>query len=377
MTRSTFKNNAVLVNLPGWDQGAGGLGIIVAPGVNNTFVKIDSCVFEGNTSTQSDAGLFVYSEGGFSNTVMENCLIKGNTAALNGGGIGFYPVGTNFHATVRHTRITDNQSSGAGGAVRISRDFLDVPFPATASMLFENCLIAGNTSTGAAIFVDSMPDLQLLHSTIANNTGGGIQLSDQSGLTLQNTILYNPGFADYTAGTPDVTVTSLGGNLIGDGSLASYALSYDLQNTDPLFAAPGDYHLAGNSPAIDKGIDPGTLPALDLDGNARVNGCVDIGAYESPVIVSVACVVSGHELQAAGRLSVSPNPTVDFLQIQLSEMASAAPTDLQVFDAQGRMLMQRTLSGGQALDVRDLAPGMYALRVMQGGRAYAGRFVKG
>lgn len=376
LTRSTFKNNSVLPNLPGWDQAGGGLGIIVDTSVNNTSVKIDSCLIKGNTSSQGDAGLFVYSDGNFSNVLIENCLIEGNASTAYGAGVGWYPRGTDFQATVRNTRIVNNQSVDNGGAVNFRQLEPVGVFPNNAFALFENCLIAGNTSAGAAVSADSTPNLLFLNSTIANNTGGGIQLSDHSGLTLQNTILYNPGFAEYTVLTNDVTVTSLGGNLIGDSSLFNHALSYDLQNADPLFAGPDDYRLSDNSPAIDKGVDRGNLPTLDLAGNDRVNGCVDIGAYESAVTVSTACVTGSDEAPAVGPLRISPNPVADFLSLQLPENG-ALLSGVQVFDGQGRLVMQHAFAtAGEALRVTDLMPGLYVLKATAGGLAYAGRFVK-
>ena len=53
---------------------------------------------------------------------------------------------------------------------------------------------------------------------------------------------------------------------------------------DPLFkgAAVGDYRLTRNSPAVNAGLkEDWMVDALDLAGNARVNGrTVDLGAYE-------------------------------------------------------------------------------------------------
>ncbi len=338
---------------------------------------LTNSVVQNNHASDQAGGILLWSDQkAKANFHVENCLIQGNSSEGRGGGIAFAPTSTDYHATISRTRIVGNESASSGGAALIDFEvFQNVPFPANASVLFENCLIAGNTSADAGIAADSLPNLKFLNCTIADNQGNGIQLSDRSSLTLQNTILYNPGFTEYTAATPDVSVASLGGNLIGDGSLGGNALSYDLQNADPLFVGAGDYHLAANSPGIDKGVDFGKLPDLDLDGKARINGCVDIGAYESAVLVSTECVTGNDEAVAVGVLIVSPNPAGDALNVQLPDNFTTTPVVL-VFDMQGRKVLHGTLPAGHALDVRSLPPGVYALKAVAGERVYAGKFVK-
>lgn len=72
-------------------------------------------------------------------------------------------------------------------------------------------------------------------------------------------------------------------------------------------------------------------------------------------------------------LTIVPNPVGDAaLRLSLPETA-----EVQVFDAQGRLMLRRTHTAGQALDVQGLAPGVYVVKAFAGGRGYAGRFVKG
>lgn len=301
--------------------------------------------------------------------LVENCLVEGNSSATKfGGGLTFLASSTNYHVTVKRTKIIGNQSP-TNGAFDISQFLPGIPFPQNASVLFENCLISGNIGGKAAILADSMPNLHFLNCTIADNVGGGIQLSDKSGLRLQNTILHNPGFLNYEALTADVSYTSAGGNLSSDLSLS--VTSTDQMNLNPVFMGGGDYRLATGSPAIDKGVDLGNLPVTDLDGNPRVNGCVDIGAYESAVVVSTECVVSSEEAVSAGLLRLSPNPTTDFLALDLPETAA-----VQVFDIAGQLVLEKLLPAGQRLDLAGLAPGVFFLKAAAGERVYAGRFVK-
>lgn len=77
-------------------------------------------------------------------------------------------------------------------------------------------------------------------------------------------------------------------------------------------------------------------------------------------------------------LEIAPNPATDFLNLQLPKSATNTPAEVQVqvFDAQGRLVLSRALTPGQALHVHELPSGVYTLRVVAGKRAYAGRFVK-
>ncbi|MBK8562442.1 MAG: T9SS type A sorting domain-containing protein [Saprospiraceae bacterium] len=70
-------------------------------------------------------------------------------------------------------------------------------------------------------------------------------------------------------------------------------------------------------------------------------------------------------------LDLSPNPASDFLNIQLSE--TTAPPTVQVFDAQGRLVL---LATGQRLDIQGLAAGIYSLRSVVGERVFVRKFVK-
>ena len=52
--------------------------------------------------------------------------------------------------------------------------------------------------------------------------------------------------------------------------------------TDPIFVDPNanDFRLNPSSPAVDAGSDGAAMGTLDLAGNGRIIGTVDVGAYE-------------------------------------------------------------------------------------------------
>ncbi len=330
---------------------------------------LTNSAFNSNEATESGAITLWSDEFSATNFLVDNCVIQNNKADSKGGGIMFNPQSPNYHAVVKNSRIVSNQSPD-GGAIDSYLFLTGMPFPAGASCSLENCLISGNISENAVISADSLPNLQFLNCTIAHNQGGGFQLADQSGLILQNTILYNPNFLEYTAATADVTFASNGGNLIYDLSLDGQLTSGDKQNLDPLFAAPGDFHLTAESPCVDAGTNDGVTAALDLEGNARIQGLrVDMGALESEFTTPASEVVT-----EAG-LILSPNPAANFLHIHLPQK-TVAPLDVQMFDAQGKLLRRQSLTTGQALELQGLAAGMYSLKVVAGERMFAGKFIK-
>ena len=75
-------------------------------------------------------------------------------------------------------------------------------------------------------------------------------------------------------------------------------------------------------------------------------------------------------------LKITPNPVADFFNLQLPETAANAPADVQVFDAQGRLVLSRALTPGQALHVRELAAGRYTVNVTAEGQVFVGQFAK-
>lgn len=328
---------------------------------------VHSCRFQNNHAAYLGGALTLFSSiGSAADFVVANCEMTGNTAGERAGAVWILTNSADFEARLDQCEIRNNQSpwGSAVGAFWVP----DIPagIPVGAVVSLESSLIADNTG-GAAIALDSFPGLQLLNSTVAGNHGG-LLLSDSGGVTLQNTILYNPGYPEYQALTADVALASNGGNLVGDGSLAGLLLSSDLQNLDPLFVGGGDYRLAPGSPCIDAGVDLANLPVYDADGNIRVFGAaVDIGAYESgysPV----------REI-AAGELGVWPNPAFDFIAIQCPELF-AQNLDIGVFDSRGGLVRQFLAATGQSIDIADLPAGAYALRAVAGERVFVGKFVR-
>ncbi|MCB9290203.1 MAG: T9SS type A sorting domain-containing protein [Lewinellaceae bacterium] len=383
---------------------AGGMAILGGPPSGTGVVLVDSCTFEGNTSRNDggmgigslpESGLFDYTisncdfldneadsfTGGLdlyseapANFLVENCTIEGNTAVEGAGGLGIATNSPGFQAVVKNSRISNNTSPVGGAGIGASPAYNNNPGMAnSASIRFENCLATGNNGASTVgLFQTGI--FHFLNSTIAGNNAGGLTLEDNSSVSLQNTILYNPGFTEYEALTEDVTVNSIGGNLFSDASLAAHAHTYDQQNADPLFVAMDDLRLTENSPAVDAGVYSGDLPDTDLEGNERIVNCVDIGAYESDFVVAMQCLTGGREV-AVSELALSPNPATDFIRLQLPESISGS-ISLQLYDAQGRLVRQESITAGHSVSVEGLASGLYVVKGAVGEVVYVGRFVK-
>jgi len=207
-----------------------------------------------------------------------NSEISGDTSPRNGGGICAY--GT---AVTNFTNCSIVGNTGCYGGGYISYD-------ATISS-FTNCLVAKNASInggqgGGLKFTGDGWNSTLTNCSVVDNVcafQGGIYVHNGP-LTLRNTVVAFNG-AREGGDVFNWKATTLAYNVISgftawNGGANRYAYAASL----PLFndAANGDYTLAPNSQAVDKGNDAYVAElSTDLAGNARVVGkSVDIGAYE-------------------------------------------------------------------------------------------------
>ena len=171
-------------------------------------------------------------------------------------------------------------------------------------------LIANNSHSGIKC-VDASP--LILNNTIVNNHdayfgGGGILLSYDSDPILKNCIIYGNTASNGSGqinlesddDNPFFDHCDIQGGLAGfggPGAGSNYPSSNYTNNIDanPIFANPStgagagydgllaDYSVQGNSPCIDAGTTSGIinlLPTIDLSDNPRINGIIDMGAYE-------------------------------------------------------------------------------------------------
>jgi len=245
---------------------------------DSTYVSFDSCVFEGNYSTDSIYGGGVIVAYGGDEILIKNSEIKNNFSTSKGGVIAssLY-AGVDFHINIENTYISNNRAYTTGGAFHLD----------DTNLSLTNCVITNDSaSLGSSIYSfanGTSQTITLVNTTVADHEDGPLlaQETINNGVTnidLLNTILDNPSITNYVELSLGTGVQSNGGNLSSDASLSAYLTgTNDLNSTSANFFNPsdGDYHLAGNSPCINTGIDTGA-PLLDIEGNNRV-GITDMG----------------------------------------------------------------------------------------------------
>ena len=352
--------------------GVGALEIGSGPDAGPSTYTISNTSFINNFCEQNGGALDLWAE---VNTIAEfnvqNCRFEGNQSGMNAGALWIDTGSDDYLAHISHCEFVDN-TSAAGGVIASYQDLATPATPTSAQLTLDNCLLANNEAETAAIAITDLVNLELINCTVADNTSDAIALDTASTLILQNTILYNPQNAELETLTAEAVVTSSGGNLFGDSTLAVHAHPSDHQNADPLLT--NDFYLMEGSPAVDAGINSGDLSELDLGGNDRVINCVDIGAYESEFMVAMECLTGSREV-VAGEVKLSPNPANDFLNIQLPEDITQA-VEFTLFDAQGKSMFQEVITPGQTINVENLAKGLYVVKGKIGNAIYIGRFVK-
>ncbi len=335
---------------------------------------ISNCSFLNNHATNFGGALDIWGvEGATPTFEIENCLIEGNSADEKAGGL-WIDVSGDLQATMKNCQIIGNESP-QGSAIDIFQyDIGTIVYPENANLTFENCLIAENISGNGIISIDSFPSVNFLNCTIAKNEGTGIINRELANVFLQNTILHNLGLMEIETQSTNSSVVSLGGNLLRDNSLGADALFTDHENSDPMFDSTGvscnKYQLTENSPAIGYGVPWANQSSHDLCGNIRdFGGQIDIGAMESSFLGTP------NEEVIVENLKLSPNPTTDFLTIDLPENISSN-FDVNIYDTKGKLVSESTSKVGQNISVQNLSSGIYFLKIIEGKKVYLGKFIR-
>jgi CSLREA domain-containing protein len=229
---------------------------------------------------------------------LTDCVIGPNNAALDAGGGISNKFGT---LTLNRCTVWGNSQIGGGDDPIGGGGIVTINSPATTTLI--NSTVSGNEADGygGGILSHSSAEVNLSYTTItdnaANQHGGGVAIGESGTVQSLNSILadnFDTSSAE-TDSNPDVfgTFTSLGGNLIGDGTGSSGWDESDKVGTDtsplyPMLGAltvnePGKtptMALLTGSPAIDAVACPAEV-TTDQRGIGRPQGDLcDIGAYE-------------------------------------------------------------------------------------------------
>jgi hypothetical protein len=248
-------------------------------------------------SAPAGGGLLLYS----SAAMVRTNIVTSNTASFIGGGLCSF----NSDATLDGNTFTSNAAGGfGGGGLALLGGRLALHGDAVISNTAE-----GEHAAGGGLFVSGRSDATLINTVVAENwadgNGAALHVSDSSVNLLHTTIVHNTGgggtgihlhreLSLYT--TVALTNTILASHTVAiqaDESTTAtlYATLWYANATDwsgnvthtddhtgnPAFAADG-YHLTVSSAAIDKGVDASVDD--DLDEEARPFGRPDLGADE-------------------------------------------------------------------------------------------------
>lgn len=278
----------------------------------------------GNSATQGGGICNEYS----ATVTAANDTIVNNSASNAGGGIS-----NSGTLVMTSDTIASNSASGFAGGIANS-----------GTVTSTNDTFVSNSAVNAGGGISNYAAMMLTNDTVVNNSandGGGIWNANNKGrgssgpapLTVSNTLVVG----NTSPGLPDLpgTVINRGGNLIG--LPANYTLGQVVavdSNGKPLLASNGGptqtIALVPGSPAINAG---SNALAVDANGNALttdqrgvgyariVGGIVDIGAYESPVVITTTTVSD-----AGGTYNGNPFPATGSTTITGTTTAAGTPT---------------------------------------------------
>lgn len=183
-------------------------------------------------------------------------------------------------ATVERVYFSANQTAGAAAAL-----FIDVNGGATV----RSSVFRGNLAqTNSAMYVGSGQTGYVVNNTVFGNfaTSANSHVAS-AGFGGASTILSNNIFySNLGAGQQDVfasaALTFLGNNIEQIFGSPAGASAGNV-SVNPGFKSASDLRLRDDSPMVNTGINAplGGAGSVDLDGNARVTGRTDLGAYES------------------------------------------------------------------------------------------------
>jgi hypothetical protein len=281
-----------------------------------------------------------------------------NNGSSNGGGIRL----VNTRVTVSDNLIHHNNATNTGAGLYISGGLPEITgnrFLNNIAMLYggglymdnsnpkiTNNLFANNTAgdslfgAGGAIACSMNASPVLISNTIANNyalSGGGIIFMAECYPLVKNCILFgNQAVSGAQVALEDVMsdpvfdhcniedgITGFGGN--GSGNEYDPAGYTNNLDTIPGFVAPSagagtnfdglgaEWQLQSGSPCIDAGDTAeiaALLPALDLDGNPRINGILDLGAWEYNIIIPVTVVVGNDTVEPGNYTCFNASQTI-------------------------------------------------------------------
>lgn len=293
-------------------------------------------------------------------------LIHGGHAPASGGAV----LGNGAAGNIVRCVFMNNAAQTAGGAIH------------GWAGLINGCVFKNNYATyGAALAGCSGKIANCVF--IDNRAPQGGALNNCDGLIVNCTFVANRGISEGVIRSCDGTIANsiLWGNegeLFFDGTaVVSHccfpgATGSGNIDAEPLFVAPGDYHLSAASPCLDAGTAevPGGLTGLDADRLARLvdsdqdgTAAVDLGAYEFDPL-GVQLQVGASRIVLAGGDGLEQTPGASFVVRNLDGLGAAWSMDTAgcewlTVGPSGGVLTNAGQEVAVQADVAGLAKGVY------------------
>lgn len=99
----------------------------------------------------------------------------------------------------------------------------------------------------------------------------------------------------------------------------------------------------------------------------------DIGSFENPYVINFSSVTTDQSDLNNGNKTIYPNPVINTLNFSYNPQGIER---LEVVDCTGRTMVLSTAVNKNSIDVSDLIPGIYTLRVNYKGTIHSHRFIK-
>ena len=325
--------------------------------IDSDLARVSGVTIRNGATTSHGGGVKIIGKGG----VLEDCTVTVcNDTQYDPAGGGIYmssAKGVISRCIIKGNSIPRIHYS-KGGGVWMNAGRMD------------NCLIVGNTSnsgtagTGAAIFADGSAVIR--NCTIVDNETttakcGGLYANNANVRVINCVLWGNRSPKDTTTGAPDWREASAANF---DHCVAPTRPSgADCKDDDPSFkgAASGDYTFYSSSSLRNAGKDLADIGELDLNGNPRKSGQIDVGCYEfdesqkevSFGVVPLRTLVGGAVAFSNASVGFSDAATYAFTLIDEHGTETAVPT-------------------ADEAGFTSAAPGLYSVRlvVTEGGQPY-------
>lgn len=274
-----------------------------------------------------------------SNAIFENCSFSHNSSVGGegmGGAVYAINTGSTTEALTKFTNCEFRNNTGysEGGAIKFTSDY---------NTEITNCKFINNTTSygGGAIMFYSVVDTKMIKCLFAENStnydsGGALKT-----LGSQNTIFFkNCTIAKNSA---------LNGS---GGALALYYGSADFVNCI-VYDNTSQYD--DNNVYIDAGTDIG----FDFIGSAP-----DMGYYEYGSVEYISSIEKNN-------IVIYPDPADNFIKLKIKNFNIQSVT---IYDLTGKEVL--IVKEKNTLDISDLFPGMYFLKISLANKTISGKFIK-